>query len=1277
MRRVLRRIGAVLWTALSLVCIAAGILVGLARLSMPFAEHLEPRLETWLAERFERPVEVAAVGAVWEAKGPVLRLAGLRIGGQAPGEPPLVLEQAELAVNLFGWVLPGTQVTDFRVARTDLTLERGPGGRVRLKGLGAAEGGDSGATLDWLLSQGSISLVNCTLTLRDVSRNLELRFSDIDLSLDNHGLEHRLAGRLQAAQEAGEVGFQLEFGTLASRRGIIRARFYLEGSDVSLRRWFAGMPVAGMVIDAGRADFRVWGDWGRKGPERVEGVLGFRDLALARSATGAGDEAHAFAARELGATLLWERTDSGWQLFGERLALRRDSGDLWPGQAGFTLAREPGRTRFGADYVRLEDVSDLLRALQRVPEPVRETLAAMTPSGELHHLRGSWQPDRGWPAGLSLAAGLDRVAWRGHEGLPGLSGLSGTVDGGGDAGTMQLDSIALVFDYPRLFRRPLALESVQGRVRWNAEDEGWALRARDVRLRTGGADARGRLSLRFPGDGSRPFIDLRARVAGGNVAMTSAYLPVGIMPDGLVQWLDRAVVDGELAQAGVMAYGDLAHWPFDGGRPGQFRAHAEVRDAVLDYRDGWPRLEQAAARLEFHGHAINISGDEGRVFDARADSLRASIDDVRRPLLELEVGALGPASDLLRFVRESPLHDDFEPYLDGLSASGDGRVRVAIDLPLKEAMPEELRVDGSVALEEASLSDDRWDVAFDRVSGEASFDATGFSAEDFAAHYQGEPVRLWLEVGAERFDAEVGRARMTGELPPAVLLSGFPAIAFLTSHVEGRVDSEVRLTIPEAEPGELPRAMLTLSTDMAGVAVDLPPPLGKVGGERVPLVLTLPMPYRGEPLSLHYGERLSARLHPAAEGGMRGRVLLGNMLPDLPAAPGLEIDGRLPLLDLDRWLPLIALQPGGAVTPPVRRVSILADEMKVLERSFADVTLEARPDGGRWRVALEGPAMEGSLELPSAGRGLVADFRRLAVPEAPEDAPRRAIDPRALPPLHMLIEQFTLGNTALGRTRVEAFPVRRGLRIDMLKAESDVMALQGNGTWSVGGEGQRSQFDLTITAENLGAMLSEFGYAGLVEGGQTLAHLDVVWPGAPADFTLSRANGGLEFSVGEGRIMPVEPGAGRIFGLFSLQALPRRLTLDFSDLFQTGLSFDAIQGSFRFSDGDAHTDDLTLAGPAALIRITGRVGMARRDYDQQVTVLPSVGNTLPLVGALAGGPAGAAAMFVLQSLFEKQLSEVARHRYAITGSWDDPQVEQIRVPQASRSRGRSEGSGPR
>jgi uncharacterized protein YhdP len=198
-----------------------------------------------------------------------------------------------------------------------------------------------------------------------------------------------------------------------------------------------------------------------------------------------------------------------------------------------------------------------------------------------------------------------------------------------------------------------------------------------------------------------------------------------------------------------------------------------------------------------------------------------------------------------------------------------------------------------------------------------------------------------------------------------------------------------------------------------------------------------------------------------------------------------------------------------------------------------------------------------------------------------------------------------------------------------------------------------------MTSESLGSFLQSMDISSSMAGGQTVVHFNAWWPGSPAKFALSRLNGKVEFTVVQGNITDASVGSGRLLGLLSIQSLPKRLSLDFRDVFDSGFTFDEASGTFALENGLASTDDVLMKSSAAKISISGSTDLVDQRYDQLLTIRPGLGNTLPIIGAIAAGPGGAAAGLALQGLLQEQLGEATQVQYTISGSWDEPEIEPV------------------
>jgi uncharacterized protein YhdP len=196
-------------------------------------------------------------------------------------------------------------------------------------------------------------------------------------------------------------------------------------------------------------------------------------------------------------------------------------------------------------------------------------------------------------------------------------------------------------------------------------------------------------------------------------------------------------------------------------------------------------------------------------------------------------------------------------------------------------------------------------------------------------------------------------------------------------------------------------------------------------------------------------------------------------------------------------------------------------------------------------------------------------------------------------------------------------------------------------------------------SEKIADFLQTVGFNAPITNAQTLIKMDAEWNGVPSEFNIANMDGELEISLGRGEVLDQQPGFGRVLGLFNLTNLPRRLLLDFRDVLAEGLLFNSMEGHFKITAGVANTDDFLIAASSAKIHIKGDVGFADQSYDQTITIRPQIGKTFPTIGAIAGGPVGAAAGFLVQGLFQKQLKDKNEIIYRVTGTWDEPLIELI------------------
>ncbi|TDR40839.1 uncharacterized protein (TIGR02099 family) [Tahibacter aquaticus] len=1253
--RRLRRLRIALTVCVACLIILAAVGVGLLRLLLPQVGLHSQRVARFLSEQLQRPVSVDQVEGYWSDGGPLLRLEGVHVAASDPAAPPLVIPQAELALDLGAWLSSNRRWSEFRIAGLDLSLQHQGNGDWQVSGL---VGGNSGEGENPLLMLGAIALRDTRVRVIDAANGIDVAVRFNELRLLNDGSHHRVQALLHRdGAESGLLQLVAEFDS-QTRSGSA----YLGGEALDLAALTQGLSWRERRLGSGKGRVQLWAGAHQGQLVSAHAALDLHGIELQPLQPDAPDASRATGLAQLQGVARWRRGERSWTV------------DV----AGLRAARAGTNAVASAFELRHEDDTDAyLLSSPRLDLGSVAALSVLLPGQE-----------RAWPARAGLQGNLQNVDLRyvsrtdfqlnaSVRGLgfiavdkaPGLSALDGEISADAQALALELPMQATTVNYARKFRQPLRFNHLGGRIvafpLGEGVDSGWRVEtdALDVDAEGVGLQLRGGVEL-LP-DAGKPLLELYAVVLPSEVPAAKQFWPIGDMSPKAMEWLDRALVAGRIDSGRAAIHCDLDDWPIT-NFAGQFKARAEISGLTLDYNPAWPRAEGVAVTADFINSSLHAETSGGTVLGTSLKRAVADIPSFKDAELNLDVEGSGKGGDLLAVLRASPLGTRYQKELTGLDIGGTTTVRFRLDLPFKPELPS--RVKGEIDLADSAIVAKKWDVDFAHSSGNIRFHDTGFSAGPLAIQKDGFPAKFFLAIGSDVKAAENAvEARLEGNLSLQQVFADVTALKPWWPRFSGRSDWIVQMDVPRAaaEP-----TRLQMRSELRGTALDLPAPLDKPAGDALPIQLSLHLPTQGSPLTVELADvlRMRARL-PDGQREFAGAVLLGDQMPESVPASGLTVGGRARRLDMSGWA---GIGVGSDAGPGLLgAVDVRADKAVVGSREFSDLGLVLARQPDQVGISFSGAQLQGTLQIPTSDllkRGITAQFEHLYWPDSPK--PAQAADPSAadppdpfdgvipstIPPLHVWIGDFRLGSANFGETRLESQPGGEGMRIEQFDSQSADMEMHARGQWNGDGKSHRSDIDMDLTSENLGRMLTALGVAGVFEGGQTLAHLNVHWNGSPAAFALARLEGRLKLNVNAGRILDVEPGMGRLFGLFSVREIPRRLALDFGDFFRTGMSFTAISGDFDLAGGDARTTNLLIASPAADIRIHGRTGLKARDYDQQMVVTPRVGGALTIVGALAGGPAGAAAGLAVQTLFNKAINQVTTARYHVTGSWDKPEI---------------------
>ena len=433
---------------------------------------------------------------------------------------------------------------------------------------------------------------------------------------------------------------------------------------------------------------------------------------------------------------------------------------------------------------------------------------------------------------------------------------------------------------------------------------------------------------------------------------------------------------------------------------------------------------------------------------------------------------------------------------------------------------------------------------------------------------------------------------------------------------------------------------------------------------------------------------------------MRGSIAIGLSPQESAPVPdqGVLANISLSAFDLDAWSAVLSQAAGtsligdGATSAAMSYLptsgAVRAQELTFGGRKLHSVVAGGSREGLLWRANLDASEFNGYVEYrqPSgAGSGRVyARLAKLNIAAGTASEVEALLNeqPASIPALDIVVEDFELRGKRLGRMEVEA--VNRGAsgalaegavrewRLNKLNIITPEAVLTATGNWAsinaqsaaatslrLGPERRRTVMNFKLDIADGGELLSRFGMRDVVRKGRGKMEGQVAWVGSPFSLDYPSMAGAFTVNVETGQFLKADPGIAKLLGVLSLQALPRRLTLDFRDVFSEGFSFDFLRGDVAIEQGIAKTNNLQMKGVNAAVLMEGRADIAKETQDIKVVVVPEINAGTASLIATVINPAVGIGTFLAQLFLRRPLIEAATQEFHIDGSWADPKISKI------------------
>ena len=380
-----------------------------------------------------------------------------------------------------------------------------------------------------------------------------------------------------------------------------------------------------------------------------------------------------------------------------------------------------------------------------------------------------------------------------------------------------------------------------------------------------------------------------------------------------------------------------------------------------------------------------------------------------------------------------------------------------------------------------------------------------------------------------------------------------------------------------------------------------------------------------------------------------------------PERKGVWISGGLKSLDLSQWYSLLR-STAVAGSYEIVGLDVKFGVLDMFGRRFHDLAVNGSAQGGVWQTTMAGSELAGEVTWRSQAKGKVtARMKNLVIPPTtpgrPEPAPGTDKDPPLeLPALDIVADNFQINQSILGRLELTALPDGRDWKLERLRVTNPEATLSVEGVWQGWLTQPRTQVSVRLETSDIGKLLVRLGYPEGIKRGIAKLEGPLSWAGNPSELDYATLSGNFVLEANKGQFLKLDPGIGKLLGVLSLQSLPRRLSLDFRDVFSEGLAFDEIVGAVKVNRGVATTENFRIQGPAVRIQMHGDVDLHAETQKLRVKVYPSMSDSLSVAGALIGGPIAGIATFVAQKLLKDPIDKIVAYEYDIAGTWGDPQV---------------------
>ncbi|PWF62201.1 TIGR02099 family protein [Shewanella sp. BC20] len=1258
------------WQLLALILVLFALTVSLIRGLLPQVDGVRQQLVEYVKSEYQIDVQVGELSAQWQAFGPAVTVDNLVIPPQEKLPVTVLVKNVQIKLDFWQSLLttsPRIEDVNFDGVHIALDIDK-------LSGTKAQGAANQTSQTDWLyklllkqlerfsLTDASVQL----LSLQHEYRPIHIRH----LNWRNSGERHRGAGEIYLDNNAmvnESLGLQLDLQGDATAPDTLKGQIYLAAQSLDLGEWASRQPnpydPSKKLPLEGVVNLKAWFDFAHRSISA--GLVQFEPSWLQWSMEG---EPQKFEIQS--GSISWLPKETGWEIRSADLDFVTN-GEHWP---DLKLAAKQQDDAFYAYVSRLDlpTLFPLLPLFPGVDLAVLKQWFQLAPEGSIGPIRlyqSAKQP-------LLASTHIKQLHWQKVEGIPNTNPLDLALQWQHDSLVFSLPEQTYTLDFGEQFSAPLVLH---GAALTGAFDTQKAtLSVPQVQLENDDIGVSAALKLDFSAAAS---MSLAANVAVKNAANADRYFPVKAMGEALVEYLDGAIKAGQSQNAQVLWQGALAHFPFE-DNSGVFQAAFTLDNAEYQFQPDWPAVTELSLDALFENARMDIWVNQGKLMNVVADGAHVFIPELgEHSLLKIQADLATNGSAATQVLQASPLADTVGKTLSVVQVQGAVTGSLDISIPLYEGEAEDIR--GQIAFDNTPVFIAQPGLQLKAVTGTVQFANQIVEGKGIQSRLFEQPFEFSFATKPEGKDFA-----LNVDMKSRWDLSRLPQDLHnpLSDFYQGKVAWGGNLNMVFDDQGYQIQA--NVGSDLVGASLKLPGAFAKPEDEPRPLMAEFSGDQQTATLRVKLDKQAEFVGGFEAEKGTQFSyfdLLLGRLF-DVGEVSNTE-QGHIQIDvtsgKLINWLPVINAFVGtdhqpvrtgilveeashSALFPSVAGIDANIGKFDLLGQGLTELRLSAKPNEHGWRFDAVASEFEGTVDFypnwMTQGLKVTANKFYFSPEVKPEGEGDFAADQvlTNLPPVAVNVEDFRFFDKPFGKLVLQASPQASGYRIQTLSLTTPEVSLQGNGIWQQQNGQNQTELTVSLNASQFNYLSQQLGIDPGVNEAPLKVNAELAWQGAPYAFSLETLNGKMKFELGKGHLSQVSDKGARIFSLFSLDSLVRKLSLDFSDVFGQGMYFNSFSGNLQIDNGVVKTTDTEMDAIAGNMKVRGYTDLTSESLNYDIRFVPQLASSVPTVVLISTSAwtLGLGA-FALTKVLEPVIEVISEIRFRVTGTMSEPVVEEL------------------